>query len=255
MRPFAAGFRLQVQLLRADPDLLLPLATAPVFAVVFLAIVEHAGRSDLVASAFVAPVLIALWSLAVMDSAEIVEADRLERVLEPLVSTPASLPAIVLGRIAALTAPAVLAFGEVWLVARLGFGAKVVFHHPWTFLAASVATALASAATAVVLASVFVLARSARTFQNALSFPFYVVGGVLAPVSLLPHWLRPLSSAVYLSWSADLMRDALAPASVERVAPRLAAILGLAAAAFALGTLLFALVLRRLRVDGTLDVV
>ena len=56
------------------------------------------------------------------------------------------------------------------------------------------------------MASLFVLARNAVTFSNSASFPFYVLGGILVPVSLLPHWVRRSSSIVFLSWSADLLR-------------------------------------------------
>jgi ABC-2 type transport system permease protein len=69
VRAFNAGFRLQLRVVRSDADYVMPLATIPLFAIAFLAIVRHAGRDDLTAYAVMAPVLIALWALALLDSA------------------------------------------------------------------------------------------------------------------------------------------------------------------------------------------
>jgi hypothetical protein len=60
VRAFAAGFRLQLRVVRSDADYVMPLATIPLFAITFLAIVRHAGRDDLTGYAVMAPVLIAL---------------------------------------------------------------------------------------------------------------------------------------------------------------------------------------------------
>ncbi|HVM17620.1 MAG TPA: ABC transporter permease [Gaiellaceae bacterium] len=252
MRAFAAGMRLQVRMIRADPDYLMPLATIPLFAIAFLAIVREAGRDDLTAYALLAPVLIALWSLSLLVSGEIVETDRWAGTLEPAVASPSSFPVVVLGRVAGVTAVSLLAFAEVWLVARLLFATSFELHHPLVFAATLAATVAATAATALLMAALFVLARSARTFQNSLSYPFYVLGGVIVPVAFLPDWLEPLSRAVFLSWSADLLRDSLTPGPVENAAKRLAAVLLLGGVGFLAGRLALERILRRVRAAGAL---
>ena len=255
MRVFAAAFRLQLQIVRSDPSFLMPLATVPIFTVIFLAIVEHAGRDDLTGYALMAPVLIALWGLSLFVSGEIVEDDRWQGVLEAVIAAPASVGATVVARVLAVTTLALFAFVEVWLVARVLFDTPIVVHHPVLFTLTAVATAVAMAGTAVIMAALFVLARSARTFQNSLSWPFYVLGGIFVPVSLLPGWVQPITKIVFLSWSADLLRESLEPSAVSGVAPRLAVVLALGAAGFALGQLLLYRILRRVRADGTLAVV
>jgi ABC-2 type transport system permease protein len=255
VRAFAAGFRLQLRVVRSDADYVLPLATVPLFAITFLAIFRHAGRDDLTAYAVMAPVLIALWALALLDSGEIVEGDRWQGVLEPAVAAPASFPVIVLGRILAVTTIGLLSFAEVWLVARLLFGISIEIEHPIPFLLTLAATAFAVSGTAVIMAALFVLSRTPRTFQNSLSFPFYVLGGVLVPVSFLPDWLEPVSSVIFLSWSADLLRDSLDEAAVDDLAARLGAVVLLGAVGFAIGYALLARILHRARSHGTLDLV
>jgi ABC-2 type transport system permease protein len=150
-----------------------------------------------------------------------------------------------------VTAVAFLAFIEVWFVARALFGVTIEFHHPGLFLLTLAASGLAMSGTAVIMAALFVLARSARTFQNSLSYPFYVLGGVLVPVSFLPDWLEPLSSVVFLSWSADLLRDSLDPAPVSGAAVRLGMVLALGTGGFVIGRLLLRRILNRVRADGT----
>jgi ABC-2 type transport system permease protein len=251
VRAFSAAFRLQLRLIRSDPDYLMPLVTVPLFTVTFLAVVRHAGRDDLTAYAVMAPVLIALWQLSLLDSGEIIEADRWQGVLEVVIAAPANVATVVLGRVFAVTAVAFLAFIEVWFVARALFGVTIEFHHPGLFLLTLAASGLAMSGTAVIMAALFVLARSARTFQNSLSYPFYVLGGVLVPVSFLPDWLEPLSSVVFLSWSADLLRDSLDPAPVSGAAVRLGMVLALGTGGFVIGRLLLRRILNRVRADGT----
>lgn len=252
MRTFTAAFRLQLQVIRSDPDYVMPLVTVPMFTVIFLAIVKHAGRDDLTAYAALAPVLIALWALSLYVSGEIIFRDRQDGVLESAVAAPARFPVVLLARVLAVTTVALLAFPEVWLVARLAFGVGIDVHHPVAFATTLALTVFATSGAGVIMASLFVVARSVRNFQNALTYPVYVLAGVLVPVSVLPDWLEPLSRAIFLSWSADLMRDALAAAAVDQLASRLAALAALGFANFAVGYVVLTWTLRRVRVSGTL---
>jgi ABC-2 type transport system permease protein len=252
MRVFGAAVRLQLRIVRSDPDYLMPLVTVPLFAITFLAIVRQAGRDDLTGYALMAPVLIALWQLSLLDSGEVIAEDRWQGVLEAVIAAPANIAVVVVARVLAVSGLSLLAVVEVWLVARLLFGVAIEIHHPLVFVLTLAASVLAMSGTALIMAALFVLARSARTFQNSLSYPFYVLGGVLVPVSFLPDWLEPLSSAVFLSWSADLLRDSLAPGSVSDVPARVTMILALGAAGAAVGGLLLRFILRRVRTTGSL---
>jgi ABC-2 type transport system permease protein len=250
-----AAVRLQIQVLRTDATSFMPLAITPLFAIIFLEIVREAGRHDLTSYAVLAPVLIALWQLSLLNSGEIVEDDRWQGTLELGVAAPVPYALVVLGRVLAVTVIALLSFVEVWLVAWAVFGIVVDVHHPLAFALTVVATAVATAGTATIMASLFIVTRSPRTFQNSLSYPFYVLGGVLVPVAFLPDWLEPLSSAVFLSWSADLLRASLRAGPLDGLAARLGMILLLGAIGFAIGFGLLARMLWRARRDATLAVV
>ncbi len=252
MRGFRGAFRMQLSESRHKPGDLQVLATVPLFTVIFLAIFQHAGRDDLAGYAILAPALIAVWGMALLVSGEIIDTDRHYGTLESIVAAPARFAIVVLGRITAVTVVSLLGLAESWFVARVVFGVTITIHHPGVFTAALAATAVAMAGTAVIMAATFVLTRTARTFQNSLSYPFYVLGGVLVPVALLPDWLQPVSRLVFLSWAADLLRDSLEREPITGAGWRLAVILGLGAAGYALGRLLLARMIRRVRLTGTI---
>lgn len=252
LRTALASFRFQLLLMRNDPHAAMALATTPLFAVVFLAIVRHAGRDDLVGFAALAPVLISLWQMSTNVSGEIIAQDRGFGTLEPIVATPASYASVLLGRVTAVSTVGLLSFVEVWLVTRLVFGVTITVEHRAVFVATVMAAVFAMSGTALVMASVFALGRSTRIFQQTMTYPFYVLGGVLVPIALLPEWLQPLSRIVFLSWTADLLRDTLQPGKVDDVAARLAAVAALGGVTLGIGGFLLDRVMRRVRRTGTL---
>jgi ABC-2 type transport system permease protein len=251
IRAFAAAVRFQSSMIPRDPTTWMALALVPLQAVLFLSIVWHSGRSDLAGYAIIAPVVIAVWTTAIFNSSEMVTRDRQDGTLEALFTTPAPLAAILLGRIAAVTAFSMLALAESWLVAALGFRTSVTIQHPAGFLLTVAATAFAMAGTATALSALLVLARSARAYINSMSYPVYLLGGAMVPVGLYPGWLRPICRLVFLSWSTDLLRDAMSPPAMRELPERLAAVVLLGSLGCAAGLIVYRRVLYRLWADGT----
>ncbi len=252
MRGFLAGFRVEVRIVRANPDALIPLFTAPLFALIFLAIVRQSGRPDLEPDALMAPVLMTLWWVALQHAGHLITRDRWEALLEPLIATPASLASILLGRITSLMCLGLLSFFEVWAVGELVFGVSVPFEHPLELALTLVATAFATAGTSIALAAVFVMTRNSYTFTNSASFPLYLLGGVFVPVALLPSWIQPVSSAIFMSWSADLLRASLKAPAIDDFWARLGMVVLLGAISFLVGRAILFHVMRRLRTNGEL---
>ncbi|MFD8979491.1 ABC transporter permease [Streptomyces sp. NPDC059564] len=252
MRLFRTAVWFQLRLAWKSPDTVQVCLTTPLLTVLFLAISQHAGREDLSGYAIVAPTLMSLWLLSLYTAGELINEERALGTLEGLVAAPARLGVVVMGRMCAVTAVGVVAFAEAWLTGGLVFGRWLPLPHPGVTVACVLVTGLATAGTASILSSLFVLMPSARIVQNTLSYPFYLLGGVLVPVSVLPAWLRPASWAVFLSWSADLMRDSLGAPPVMHALPRLAVIAGLGAVGFGTGLVLLGWVLQRVRRIGTL---
>ncbi|MFJ6076512.1 ABC transporter permease [Streptomyces sp. NPDC093065] len=247
-----AGFLLQVRFYRNYPDLLVPLLTAPLYGVIFAMVTSHSGRQDLGAAASLAPFYMSLWWFALFSGGWIIQTDRWEGTLEYVVSAASGFAAVVFGRVAATVLPGIAAFAETWLFARYVLHSDVTVRHWGVFVGGFALTLFATAATALLMAAAFVLARSAVTFSNAASYPFYVLGGILVPVALLPDVLQPLSKVVFLSWSADLLRAGISPDRVARPVLGLGMVALLGAAALTAGTLLLRRMLDQARSTGEL---
>ncbi|GAA1965054.1 ABC transporter permease [Kitasatospora viridis] len=253
IRVLLAGARLQFLHMRTSLDDLMVLLTLPLFTVAFLAIFVEGGRRDLAAYAVVGTSVMAVWSSALFVSGEIIDVERQRATLEATATTPAPLALLVAGRVAVVASISLVGVPESMLVARVAFGIPIGVPHPLLFLAALAATAFAVIGTSTVITALFVLGRSVLTFQNSMTYPFYILSGAVVPVSLLPAWIRPLSRVYFLSWSSDLLRSAMLPAPARGAAGGLAAVLLLGLAAFGGGLWLVGRVTHRLRVLGTMS--
>lgn len=254
MRPLAevgAGTRLQLALVRRTPAQLLILISAPLFTTIFLSLAVREGATSRVAAAVIGPGLMSIWLISLDVAASVLNEDRFGGRLELFLSTPASLSLVVLGRILAVSVVGMLAFAESWLITRIAFGVVVPVRHPALVVVALVVMVLSSSFTATLLASAFALSRSLHVYQNAMSYPIYILGGVVVPLSVLPGWIHPLSKVVYLSWSADLLRNSMTAAQVPDAGMDVAMALGLGVLALAVAVVLTRRILDLLRYSAT----
>lgn len=252
MGGFLAGLRMQAWLIRRRPDSLLTLCTIPFTAVILLSVVLQAHRPDLVTNALLAPALVGLWAFSITITTDMIEGERWASTMEPAMATRAVLHSVFLGRVTIVIGLGFIPLVETWLLSRLLFGVTVIIHHPVVFVAAMVTSLLATAGTSLLLAAAMLLSRNGSVYGNFLTFPIYILSGVMVPVSYLPGFIQPLSRLIFLSWSAGLLRDSLRQGAVPDVGWRLSAIAMLGAAGLVGGRLLFAAVLRRARDIGTL---
>lgn len=227
----------------------------PFFSIIFTSIMLHAGRTDLVSYALVAPLLIAIGQMGFYVAAELLTRDQWMQTLELIVATPAPFFLVLASRIALVSSIGLVGFAESWLIARVGFGIEVPFHHPGVLAATLLATSFAATGTALVLASFACLSPNVRTLQNVATYPLYVLGGVMVPTTYLPEWLQPVSKVVFLSWSADLLRDSLQAPDPVNVVFRVGAILAIGLITGVIGAMLLHRMLDYLRAEGRLAVI
>lgn len=252
MHGYLAGLKLEAKLIRAHPDSLIPLVTAPLFTIIFLAIVRERGRYDLQADALMAPVLMSLWWVALQHGGNIITGDRWQALLESIVSAPTSLASILFGRVTTVMFLGLASFFEVWAIGEFLFGVPLPFEHPLELVVTLVCTAFATAGTSVAFAALFVMTRNAYTFTNSAGFPLYLLSGVFVPAAVLPGWLHPISSGIFMSWSADLLRASVRAGPVDDFWLRLGMVVLLGAISFVFGRLVLFYVLRRMRTTGEL---
>ena len=252
MQTVKGAARAQLQMTRHEIEDLTPLITMPLFTLVLMAIIIHSGRRELSGYAVIAPMLITLAQMGIFVASEMVTRERGLQTLELLVASPAPFFLIIVPRIVMITTLGLVGFAESWLLARIVFDVNVVIEHPFVFAATVAVTIAAGTGTALIAAALICFARSTRTFQAAVAYPLFLISGVLVPVSYLPDWLEPFSRAVYLYWSADLLRDSLLAVPPDDVLWRLGAMALLGLVAGILGACLINRMLVHLKREGTL---
>lgn len=209
MSGIAGGIRLQLALLWRAPAEFMALFIAPLFALVFVVIAAANGRSDLRGYAIVAPIGIAMLNMAITTSGSIVHLDRVEGVLEYILCSRSRLVSIVAGRVVVVSAISCFAAIESYLVVSLVLGSFIPIRHPFYFIVTVIGLGIGSIGTGLLLAGIVVRSRYAVTLQNSLSYPLYVLGGVLVPSASLPAPVNLASRFIYLSWGSDLLRSAI----------------------------------------------
>jgi ABC-2 type transport system permease protein len=250
MNEALAGARLQLKMFRRNAGHLLIFVTVPFFTAIFLSSIRVTGRSDLESYAILAPALMGLWVVSLDLAGTVLDSERRQGTLELFIASPGALTGMMTGRVAVISCLGMFTFLESWLTASVFFAVHLPVHHPWLLVVTLTATCLATVGVATVLAGLFVMSRAANRFANALGYPFYLLGGVLVPVTFLPDWLRPLSWLTYLYWSADLLRAVTRPAPVDHFATRMAVLLGTGAVTYLAGAALVRRMLVRLRTEG-----
>lgn len=197
-----------------------------------------------------AVVLTALWNGTVWVAAGILQRELELGTLAANVTSVHPGFLVLLGKSLGATTRTVTAIVLTSAATVLLIGAPLQFRAPVLMAVGLLTVVLSSTALGMVLASVFLLTRYGPALSNALMFPIYILGGMLIPVSLLPEFLRPLSTVISLRWAQQFLVGAAA-GQAETTAYVM--MLVLTAGYFALGILTFNRVVDRARRGGTLE--
>jgi ABC-2 type transport system permease protein len=249
------GAVLQLRIFRRALGNLLLFIVIPFFSAIFLSAAGHRGSAYLTARPVLAPAIIGLWMVAVVVAEMVVGTERIYGTLALIVAAPARFSSVVAGRVLTVTVLGLLTVAEALTVARVGFGVPIHFYHPAVFVLAVAATALATAGTATALTAAFLAFRPAVGYVNTLGYPFYILAGVIMPLTFVPSWLHPVSDIIYMRWSAELLYASLSRASVRDPLGGLGLILLLGGTSYAIGAWVIRRVIDRLRATGEVGLV
>jgi ABC-2 type transport system permease protein len=182
------------------------------------------------------------WSASVWSGGSALDSERWEGTIAALFLSPANRVAVIMGHgIGGLVY--LLPSAVVVIIIGLITGASFNLTDPLAAFAGFVALICASLATGLLLAALFILSRRANVMANAIQHPVNLLGGFVLPRDELPGWLHAISDLLPVSHALDAFRAAtLSGASLNDVAPQLAA----ACVACAACTLLGILGLRRI---------
>lgn len=195
--------------------------------------------------------LVGLWGTTIWQAGFVLRGERWQGTLAPVLSRPASLGVVLAGKAAASTLRSSLFVVPTVVVAAALAGESVPARHPVALLAAALGVLVSASIFGMLVGCLFVLSRSAGRIAEAATYPIFILGGLVVPLSLLPRWLRPLADGVSLHWGAELLHAA----SVGTAQPgRAWLLLAVTTACYGAGAaILFGRMVDRGRRDGSLE--
>lgn len=249
-RTFLLSARLQVaETLSAAPTLLVTIVQP----LLFLAIVLlPAGATDPAATTrlVTGALLTAFWSSTVWGAASVLRRDRVYGTLTRVVSGQVDPVVVVLGKglgASAVSIAMILATTEAAvLVARVPVA---VGPAGWALVGLLLAV-VSGAAMSLVVGVLYLRTRYAHQLSSALTYPVFLLGGMMIPVSALPEGIQWIPRLISLNWLTIFMT------SLAEGAPDFGALVSavaLTAAYLALGVRAMRSAVTRARIGGELD--
>jgi ABC-2 type transport system permease protein len=243
--------RLQLIHIVRRPGQLAPLIVTPLYSLVFFAVARTHGASAATVTALaLTATTMALWGHTVFVASEVLEEDRYAGTLELLMTASDRYRLSVIVRVLTASSIGVFAFVEVLLVGWVAYRIHPHIEHVVPFVVALLVVSSCAGATAVLLSVALLLTRAARTMQNAITYPAFILSGMLLPRRSLPEPVRLASDCLPLSWAIDALRSAAIEPDSGTAWTYIAVALVLCAVLLAIGGLALSHVLGRLRQGG-----
>ena len=195
-----------------------------------------------------------LWSSLLFISGNSITVERWTGTLESIVGQPTPISVILFGKNLANVFQSLSSMALAYGLAALFFGYSIHFDQPLVFIVGLVFTVLSFVSFGLMIAPIFILNPAVQSFQNALEYPMYILGGFLFPILLLPNWTTPISYAVAPYWAARILHAASeGTATPSEIALCIGMMTVLTAIYLIISRTLFNIMLVKARVDGTLD--
>lgn len=180
-----------------------------VFATIACYLFRAGGRPTSLVYAAIGAGMLNLWSTTLIGSGQALTLLRTAGLLELLVAAPAPF-AFVLAPITVATATVGLyALAATLLWGWLLFDVPLHIEHPLLLAGAIPVTVFGLGMLGMLMASVFVRLRYANALTNLFDYPVWLICGLLVPVDLLPHWVRPISWLLPPTWGVQAIRDSI----------------------------------------------
>jgi ABC-2 type transport system permease protein len=231
----------------------------PVLLFVTMAVTYDAAGRDRVAGADARGFLVVgvtgvlIWSSTVWASGFAIERERGEGTIGSLFLTPASRSAVIVGYSLGVVVRFLPALVTVGLLIRVT-GARLLVTDPLAAAVTLSTLVLSCVCVGYALASVFVLSRRGHVLATLLSYPMWLLTGLLVPRAELPAVLSQCSRLVPVSFAVDAVQAAaLTGRSLQAVLPATASALLMSGAYVLFGRMMLALVERYAKHHATLE--
>lgn len=145
--------------------------------------------------------MLSLWSSTLWAAGSILRREKYSGTLAALVTRPTPLLAVIAGKTlgASVASGAMILLSGSAIVAAAGV--PVAVGPPGYLAAMVVCSMLSSAALGIAISCMTLLTRAATRVIEALTYPVFVLGGLIVPTSELPRWLQWPGWLVSLHWA------------------------------------------------------
>lgn len=202
----SAVARLQIQSALANIEELMPILVIPLYSLASLAILLNAGRADLAPYALIASFLMTVTQMILFVAGDILYNEYEAGLLELHLAAPSSYVVVVYLRSVVISIISLIGLIESHTLASTVFDLNIPIQHPAVFFLTLMLTLLCAAHHGLLLSAALSTTVTPRTYQNVISGPLFLVGGILVPTTYLPDWINFFSPLVFLSWASDLLR-------------------------------------------------
>ncbi len=217
LRVVALAFEMALRHNLTDAFVIFGLVIQPmILALLAFWMLRDQGRGDVV-YIVVGTGMTGLWTAVLFISGQNITEERYAGTLEILVSVPAPIQTVVLGKNLANVVQSLSSIVVCYALAGVVFGNLPQIAQPVWFVLALIPAVFAYASTGLVLAALFILNADINRFHNGLEFPVYILAGFLFPVALLPGWTTPLSYILAPYWVARGLHGATSGAPLSDI--------------------------------------
>jgi ABC-2 type transport system permease protein len=250
-RVVLTAWRLQLKTLSASAFFLVLAVVQPIVVATIALYAAGGARTGRLHDLVLGAAATGMWSTTLASCGGVINYLRRLRVLEFCVAASVPFAAVVSGMTLAGACLGVYSLAATLTWSWIAFGVQPGIAHPLSFGIAGIVLLLALTSLGQLMAATFIFFRTAIVFQNLLELPVWLLSGMLAPIALLPSYIRPLSYALAPTWGLEAMRAAAHGSGRHALTPT-AVCAGLGVAYAVLTALVLPRFERRARVSGTL---
>ena len=212
----------------------------------------YGGKPDFGLYAVIGAGMIGIWNNNLWTSGRIVEGERRGGTLPLIVASPTPLPLVLVGKSFSNAVASIIALGITFATGYVAFRLPIGISDPLGFAFSLLLTLIAMTCLGLVLGSIFVITRNAGEFVELTNYPIFLLSGLTFPLTVLPLWTRPLSSALAPTWG-NLALNQAAGVIAGSMWPNYLWLIGLSAFYIFIARALFRRVEYRVREAGSME--
>ena len=192
LRVIRIGWLLQLKTMaRSGFDVLTAVVTPITYATIAFFLYGRGGGQETLLWVSLGAAFMGLWASTLWGAGNMIQRQRSQQTLEFAIASPTPFLVSLIGTSLASSTVGLYSLVATLAWGRLLFDVPLEVEHPILFALSLPAAILSLALLGIVMAATLILYRYAWALANMLEYPVWLAAGLLAPIALLPAWVRP----------------------------------------------------------------